>query len=56
MYGQRNGQGVYQWPDGSKFEGNFEDGGNKYGIGKFTRADGVVDDRTVWEQGEKVKL
>ena len=36
-----NGKGVERWPDGSKFEGMY-DNGNKEGHGSFTWADGNV--------------
>lgn len=36
-----NGLGVYEWPDGKKYEGAYEND-MKHGFGKFTFSDGKI--------------
>ncbi len=39
--GQRHGEGVFEWPDGTKYEGRWVQGA-RCGSGKITYADGVI--------------
>jgi len=36
---KQHGHGTESWPDGARYEGNYEDG-KKEGMGKLTFADG----------------
>ena len=50
--GKMNGDGIYQWIDGRKYNGQYKLG-QKHGNGEFTFADGRVYKGT-WEEDEKV--
>lgn len=51
MNGKKHGHGVYRWPDGSQFEGVYEED-LKHGIGKFTHANGKVFEGK-WIRGQR---
>ena len=46
-----NGRGKLTWPDGRKYEGNFEDD-KRHGVGTYWWKDGRVY-RGMWEKGQQ---
>lgn len=53
MNDKKHGHGVFIWPDGRKYDGEWKDG-NQDGEGMFHSKDGVVK-KGVWVKGQREK-
>ena len=51
MCDKREGQGVFTWPDGRKYEGGWLEG-RQHGIAHYTKNNGKVK-KGIWENGKR---
>ena len=53
MADMKDGKGVFTWPDGRKYDGQWSKG-KQHGRAKYTFSDGAVKNG-VWDQGRRVQ-